>query len=169
MLDTLFYRTDSLFDQLTSLQQALTRSLAGDGTPNAIRSVAAGSFPGINVGRTAKTVEVYAFAPGLEANSIDVTVERGVLRISGERRADAVLELQDDALRAARADARDLRQRGRVLRRDRLPDAVGREDGVRGGFTPDASRTTGRTIDGFDGKRVARELASVRVALGAGR
>jgi len=89
MLDTLFYRPDELFDQLTGLHQALTRSLAGEGTPNAIRSVAAGSFPGINVGRTPNTVEVYAFAPGLDAKSIDVTIERGVLRISGERRAAA--------------------------------------------------------------------------------
>ena len=86
MLDTMFYRPQGLFDQLTTLHQALTRSLAADGTPDAIRSVAAGSFPGINVGRTAKTVEVYAFAPGLDASSIDVTVERGVLKISGERR-----------------------------------------------------------------------------------
>jgi len=89
MLDHLFYRPDELFDHLTGLHQALSRSLAGEGTPNAIRSVAAGSFPGINVGRTAKTVEVYAFAPGLDAKSVDVTVERGVLRISGERRAAA--------------------------------------------------------------------------------
>jgi HSP20 family protein len=89
MLDTMFYRPQGLFDQLATLHQALTRSLTADGTPDAIRSVAAGSFPGINVGRTAKTVEVYAFAPGLEASSIDVTVERGVLKISGERRGFA--------------------------------------------------------------------------------
>lgn len=86
MLDTMFYRPQGLFDQLTTLHQALTRSLTGEGTPDAIRSVAAGSFPGINVGRTTKTLEVYAFAPGLDATSIDVTVERGVLKISGERR-----------------------------------------------------------------------------------
>lgn len=89
MLDTMFYRPQGLFDQLATLHQALARSLTADGTPDAIRSVAAGSFPGINVGRTAKTVEVYAFAPGLEASSIDVTVERGVLKISGERRGFA--------------------------------------------------------------------------------
>ena len=86
MLDTMFHRPQGLFDQLNSLHQALTRSLAADGTPDAIRYVAAGSFPGINVGRTPTSVEVYAFAPGLDAASIDVTVERGVLKISGERR-----------------------------------------------------------------------------------
>jgi len=118
MLDSLFYRTDSLFDQLTSLQQTLARSLAGDGTPNAIRSVGAGSFPGINVGRTARTVEVYAFAPGLDANSIDVIVERGVLRVSGERRADA--RNANPEVQAYAAE----RPQGRFTRALSLPDDV---------------------------------------------
>jgi HSP20 family protein len=30
-------------------------------------------------------VEVYAFAPGLDASKVEVTLDRGVLRISGER------------------------------------------------------------------------------------
>lgn len=34
-------------------------------------------------------MEVYAFAPGLGADSIEVTVDRGVLTISGERPAPA--------------------------------------------------------------------------------
>jgi HSP20 family protein len=118
MLDNLFYRHDELFDQLAGLHQALTRSLAGEGTPNGIRSVAAGSFPGINVGRTAKTVEVYAFAPGLDAKSIDVTVERGVLRISGERRAAA--QTTDDKVQTYAAE----RPIGRFTRALSLPDDV---------------------------------------------
>lgn len=85
MLEMMFYRPQGLFDQLNSLQQVLTRSLAAGGAPDAIRSVGTGTHPGVNVGRTASTVEIYAFAPGLDAASIDVTVERGVLRISGER------------------------------------------------------------------------------------
>ena len=122
MFDTMFYRPHGLFDQLTSLHQALSRSLASDGSPDAIRSVASGSFPGINVGRTAKTVEVYAFAPGLEASSIDVTVERGVLKISGERRAEgqARSDAGDNAIQAYAAE----RPRGRFARVVSLPDDV---------------------------------------------
>jgi HSP20 family protein len=30
-------------------------------------------------------VEIYAFAPGLDASKVEVTLDRGVLRISGER------------------------------------------------------------------------------------
>ena len=55
------------------------------GLPSSIRSVAPGTFPAVNVGRTANSLEIYAFAPGLDASKIDVTLDRGVLRISGER------------------------------------------------------------------------------------
>ena len=84
MIDTLFYRPQGLFDQLASLQRTLSRSLA-DGLPDGVRATAAGSAPPVNIGRTATSIEVYAFAPGLEASSIDVTIERGILRICGER------------------------------------------------------------------------------------
>lgn len=118
MLDTMLYRPQELFDQLSSLHQALSRSLAGDGLPDAIRSVAAGSFPGINVGRTAKTVEVYAFAPGLDAPSIDVTVERGVLKISGERRGAARAAAEKVQAYAAE------RPQGQFTRALSLPDDI---------------------------------------------
>ena len=42
--------------------------LGTPGRPSSIRSVAAGSFPAINVGNTPGSVEVYAFAPGLDAS-----------------------------------------------------------------------------------------------------
>ena len=118
MLDSMFYRPQGLFDQLNTLHQALTRSLAGDGAPDAIRSVAAGAYPGINVGRTAKSLEVYAFAPGLEASSIDVTVERGVLKLSGERRAPK--ESSDTKVQAYASE----RSQGRFSRAITLPDDV---------------------------------------------
>jgi len=86
MMDSMFNRPQSLFDQLDSLQRALSAALSQDGLPDSIRSVSAGRFPALNVARTADTLEVYAFAPGVEGASIDVTVERGTLKISGERK-----------------------------------------------------------------------------------
>ena len=118
MLDTMLYGPQGLFDQLSTLHQTISRSLAGDGLPGGIRSVAAGSFPGINVGRTAKTVEVYAFAPGLAADSIDVTVDRGVLKISGERRA-----AQQSSAEKVQAYAAE-RPQGRFSRALSLPDDI---------------------------------------------
>lgn len=85
MFDTVFHRPQGLLEQLAQLQQAISRSRSADGLPDGIRSAVVGSFPPINIGRTERSIEVYAFAPGLEAQAIDVTVERGVLRISGER------------------------------------------------------------------------------------
>ncbi|WP_377154947.1 Hsp20/alpha crystallin family protein [Roseateles sp. UC29_93] len=85
MFDTVFHRPQGLLEQLAQLQQALSRSRSADGLADGIRSSMAGSFPTINIGHSERSIEVFAFAPGLDAQSIDVTVERGVLRISGER------------------------------------------------------------------------------------
>jgi len=86
---TLFSDYDRLrreFDQAFD-----TGSLPG-GMPASIRAVAPGSFPALNVGTTQGSVEVYAFAPGLDPQKIYVTVDRGVLTISGERPAPSVDE-----------------------------------------------------------------------------
>jgi len=117
MIDDLFYRPQGLFDQLASLHRTLARSLSTDGAPDGIRSVASGSAPLVNVGRTARSVEVYAFAPGLDADSIDVTIERGILRIAGERKPVA----QADGRRQAYAQER---AQGRFTRALTLPDDV---------------------------------------------
>ena len=55
------------------------------GLPSSIRSVAPGTYPAINIGNTAESVEIYAFAPGIDASKVDVTIDRGVLSLSGER------------------------------------------------------------------------------------
>jgi HSP20 family protein len=51
-----------------------------------IRGLARGGFPALNVGSTPTSVEVCAFAPGMDPAAIEVHLERGVLTISGERR-----------------------------------------------------------------------------------
>ena len=53
-----------------------------------IRGLSRGGFPAVNVGGTPQSVEVYAFAPGLDPATIEVNLERGVLTISGERASD---------------------------------------------------------------------------------
>ncbi len=85
MVQAMLSTPHALFDQIDRLQREITSAFAAEGLPSGIRSVAAGTLPAINVGRTASSVEVYAFAPGLDAARIDVTLDRGVLRIAGER------------------------------------------------------------------------------------
>ena len=50
-----------------------------------IRGVGRGGYPALNVGSTPQSLELYAFAPGLDPNTIEVNLERGVLTIAGER------------------------------------------------------------------------------------
>src|SRR6185295_9184800 len=85
MYESMLSYPNSLFDQLERMRREIDDVFGNAALPSSIRSVAPGSLPAINVGRTAGSVEVYAFAPGLDAEKIDVTLDRGVLRISGER------------------------------------------------------------------------------------
>src|SRR6185503_4584769 len=72
-----------LFAELDRLQRQVQRAF--EFSPS-IRGFARGGFPALNVASTPQSVEIYAFAPGLEAKSIDVQLERGVLSIAGERK-----------------------------------------------------------------------------------
>jgi len=72
-----------LLAELDRLQREFTPTL--DPSPG-IRGVGRGGYPALNVGSTPTSVEVMAFAPGMEPSSIDVQIDRGVLTIAGERR-----------------------------------------------------------------------------------
>lgn len=85
MYESLLNYPNSLFGEFERLRRELDDAFGVSALPSSIRSVAAGGLPAINVGRTPTSVEVYAFAPGLDASKIEVTLDRGVLRIAGER------------------------------------------------------------------------------------
>jgi HSP20 family protein len=80
---TLFSR--DLFAEMDRLQRQMQQAF--ELSPS-IRGFARGGFPALNVAGTPDSVEVYAFAPGLEAEKIHVQVEKGVLSISGERASE---------------------------------------------------------------------------------
>lgn len=113
MYRTLFPR--DVFAELDRLQRELNQAF--DLSPN-IRGMARGGFPAINVGGTGKSVEIYAFAPGIDPATIDVQIERGVLTIAGERKPDAP---SGDAKATAHIDERFT---GRFRRVVTLPDDV---------------------------------------------
>ncbi len=81
MFGSLFPR--DVLAELDRLQREV--QTAFDLSPS-IRGLGRGGFPAVNVGGTAQSVEVYAFAPGLDPASIDVSLDRGVLSIAGERK-----------------------------------------------------------------------------------
>jgi len=80
MYRSLFPR--DLFAELDRLQRDMQQLF--DQSP-AIRGFGRGGYPALNVGGTPTTVEVYAFAPGVDPNAIEVHLDRGVLTIAGER------------------------------------------------------------------------------------
>lgn len=71
-----------MFAELDRLQREVLQAF--DSSPS-IRGLGRGGFPALNVGNTPDSIELYAFAPGLDPKNIDVNLERGVLTISGER------------------------------------------------------------------------------------
>ncbi len=81
MYRTLFPR--DLFAEMDRLQREL---LQGEPSPN-IRGLGRGGYPALNVGGTPNSVEVYAFAPGVDPAAIELDLDRGVLTIAGERAA----------------------------------------------------------------------------------
>ena len=84
MLYRSFFPRD-LFGELDRLQRQLQQSY--DLSPS-IRGSARGGFPAMNVGGTPQAVEIYAFAPGVDPATLDVQLEKGVLTLAGERRAE---------------------------------------------------------------------------------
>lgn len=74
-----------LFAELDRLQREMGSSL---GTSPSIRGLGRGGFPAVNVGGTPHSVEIYAFAPGIDPAAIEVQLEKGVLIVSGERDPD---------------------------------------------------------------------------------
>ena len=62
-----------------------------------IRGLGRGGFPALNIGGTPQSVEILAFAPGLDPASVEVKLDRGVLTIAGERPADLPSEDGDEA------------------------------------------------------------------------
>jgi HSP20 family protein len=82
-----FRYAGDLFPELARLQQHLDEVFQ-TGIANSIRGVARGAFPAVNVGTSAETVEIVAFAPGVDAKALQITVDRGLLTIAGERATD---------------------------------------------------------------------------------
>jgi HSP20 family protein len=77
-----------VFAEFDRMQRALQQAL--DAGPN-IRGLTRG-YPALNVGGTPSSVEIYAFAPGLDPAALDVQYEKGTLTIAGERKEVGVPE-----------------------------------------------------------------------------
>jgi HSP20 family protein len=77
-----------LFAEFEGLQRQLDQLFGAKSWPSSIRAASRGAFPAINMGVTEAAVEIYAFAPGLDPAKLEVSVDKGLLTIAGERQAD---------------------------------------------------------------------------------
>ncbi|MDN7908678.1 Hsp20/alpha crystallin family protein [Burkholderia cepacia] len=83
-MSDLYFGTD-LFSEFDRLQQQMAQLLGG--FPSSIRAGRLGAFPQINIGATDESIEIVAFAPGINAAELDVSIDKGLLTISGERKS----------------------------------------------------------------------------------
>jgi len=76
---------DQLFEEFRRMEQQMDE-LFGSGTqPPAIRSVARGTFPPINMGAAADGIDIYVYAAGMDLKSIELNIQRNLLTVAGER------------------------------------------------------------------------------------
>jgi HSP20 family protein len=73
------------FADLDWFQRQVEQLLGPRGWPSSIRAASRGAFPAINMGTTPDAVEIYAFAPGIDMRKLEVSVDRGLLTVAGER------------------------------------------------------------------------------------
>lgn len=83
MLGSLTNWEGDLFEQFNRLQREMDDFWGTPSGPASIRAVARGTYPAINVGATADTVEVYVFAAGLDREKLDLSIQQNLLTVSG--------------------------------------------------------------------------------------
>lgn len=82
-MSDLYFGSDLLGD-LDRVQRQMS-TLFGN-LPSSLRSSRADAFPRLNIGSTDDSIEIVAFLPGVDASALEVTVDKGTLTISGERK-----------------------------------------------------------------------------------
>ncbi len=93
MYESLLRFPTDLFAELDRLQREM-QGFGGLGLPSSIRAVGRGAFPAINIGSTPTSVQIYAFAPGIDPAKLSVSIDRGLLTIAGERASEVPEETE---------------------------------------------------------------------------
>ena len=83
-MSDLYFGTD-FFSEFDRLQQQMAQLFGG--FPSSIRASRFGTFPQVNIGATDDSIEIVAFAPGVNAAALDVSIDKGLLTINGERQS----------------------------------------------------------------------------------
>ncbi|MDB5875499.1 MAG: heat shock protein Hsp20 [Ramlibacter sp.] len=81
-----FRPAGNVLSELNRLQNVLDQVFR-PAERSSIRALAGDGFPTLNVGTTPETVEIMALAPGLDPGSLQLSVDRGLLVIAGDRKS----------------------------------------------------------------------------------
>ena len=111
---------NDVFAELDRLQRDMQQAF--DLSPT-IRGFGRHGFPALNVGSTGNSLEIYAFAPGIDPASLEVELERGLLTVAGERASPLPEESSKTAVHINERFAGAFR-RAMTLPDDADPDAV---------------------------------------------
>jgi HSP20 family protein len=76
-----------LFDEMDRWQRRLDQAFR-PGSGSSIRAMSNRSFPALSVGSTPEAIEVLALAPGVQPDALQITIDKGLLVIAGERQND---------------------------------------------------------------------------------
>jgi HSP20 family protein len=87
MMNASFRPAGDLFSELNRLQSVLDQVFR-PAERSSIRALTGATFPVINVGTTPDSIEVMALAPGLDPATLQLSIDRGLLVISGERKSE---------------------------------------------------------------------------------
>jgi HSP20 family protein len=91
MINASFRPAADIFSELNRLQNLLDQAFR-PAERSSIRALHGATFPVINVGTTPESIEVMALAPGLDPGSLQLSVDRGLLVIAGERKDEVPAE-----------------------------------------------------------------------------
>lgn len=98
-MNGMFRPSADLFAELNRFQSFMDH-VFGTGAGSSIRSPSGTVFPVLNVGATPDTIEVQALAPGLDPSTLELSVDRGLLVIAGERASQIPQDLEGTSVYA---------------------------------------------------------------------
>lgn len=121
--------TDPLFTSILSDMQRFRREVdtlfSNPPARAGIRNTLGNGEPTVSVGETHEDIRVWAFAPGLDEKSIDVSVQGNLLRIAASSKSTVDTDGPNGTFASRRVTVfRNERNRGRFSRLLALPDSV---------------------------------------------
>jgi HSP20 family protein len=90
MYESLLRFPGDILGEFERLQREMEQVFVG--RPVSIRALGRGAFPAITIGNRPDAIEVWALAPSIDPSKLEISIDRGLLTIAGERSTDVPAE-----------------------------------------------------------------------------